>query len=221
MSLFLDSADPAHAQTAAALGFVRGVTTNPKLIAAAGEAETVLKAILETGLRPVFYQLTAATVAEREEEAVQIHEEFEGEVAIKIPCTTENLTLTAKLVNAGIIVGLTAIFSPAQAYLACETGADYLLPYVSRATRTLGDGIALVEAMRNIIDLSDSHTQIIAASIKSAEEAVHCLLAGAHHLTLPLPLLQQMGSHPLSEQAIQDFARPSRAKPTKPAKRKA
>lgn len=210
MSLYLDSAHPADAHAAAALGLVRGVTTNPHLMAAAGgDQDDILAEILASGLRPIFYQVNAPTLDEREAEAVRLHEKFEGEVAIKIPCTTENLILTAKLVNAGIKVGVTAVFSPAQAVLTCESGADYILPYVSRTTRALGDGMALVETIRNIIDVSDVHTQIIAASLKSTEEAVHALLSGAHHLTLSLDLIHAMGKHPLSEQAIDEFSKPA------------
>jgi len=36
---------------------------------------------------------------------------------------------------------------------------------------------------------------------------VQALLAGADHVTVPLSLLLALGDHPLSEQAIAEFAR--------------
>jgi transaldolase len=105
----------------------------------------------------------------------------------------------------GYIVGITAIFSTPQVYLACQAGAQYILPYVNRSTRLLGDGISLVQQMRAVINVERSNTQIIAASIKTPEEAISTLLAGAHHLTLPIRLIESMGDHPLSDKAIEDF----------------
>jgi len=69
MGLYLDSASPADARRAKELGFVVGITTNPKLLSRVDRpAEEVLPALsraLGEGL--VFYQLTAPSVVEREE----------------------------------------------------------------------------------------------------------------------------------------------------------
>jgi transaldolase len=37
------------------------------------------------------------------------------------------------------------------------------------------------------------------------DEALEVLRAGAHHLTLPLELIEAMGEHALSHQAIEEF----------------
>lgn len=58
--------------------------------------------------------------------------------------------------------------------------------------------------------LKKSNTEILAASIKSPEEAVKTLLAGAHHLTLPLDVLQAMAVHELSQQTVDEFAKNGR-----------
>jgi len=130
-----------------------------------------------------------------------------GRVGLKIPCTLDNLQLAADFAARGHPVGVTAIFSPAQVYLACEAGARFVLPYVNRSTRLLGDGPGLVRQMRAVIDALDSPLEIIAASLKSPQEAVETVLAGAHHLTLPLALIDAMAQHDLSYQAIEAFAR--------------
>ena len=57
--------------------------------------------------------------------------------------------------------------------------------------------------MANILQGSD--TEILAASIKSPQEASATLQAGAHHLTLPLNILQQMTTHELSSQTVEQF----------------
>lgn len=98
---------------------------------------------------------------------------------------------------------MTAIYSAAQAAVAMESGAKYAIAYVNRATRLLGDGIELVKQMNDI--LTGSPTKILAASIKSPQEAAATLQAGAHHLTLPLEILRAITTHELSEQTVIEF----------------
>jgi transaldolase len=209
MTLYLDSALIDDARRAFALGFVGGITTNPTLMAKTGRpTEEVIATLCEICSGTVFHQLTAPTLDERGAEARRFAA-LRPNVGLKIPCTPENLGLAARLANDGATVAITAIFSAAQVYLACEAGARYILPYVNRSTRLLGDGLALVREMRAVIDADSAPVEIIAASIKSPEEAVATVLAGAHHLTLPLSVIEAMGAHPLSEQAIEEFAKAS------------
>jgi transaldolase len=90
-------------------------------------------------------------------------------------------------------------------YLAIQAGARYVFPYVNRSTRLLGDGLGLVRQMRAVIDACKAPLEIVAASIKTPEEAVQTVLAGAYHLTLPLAVIQAMGQHELSERTIAEF----------------
>jgi transaldolase len=208
MALFLDSARVEEAERASELGFVWGATTNPALMAAAGREPARVIADF-CGLLPgtVFYQLTAPTPAEREAEALRIVEIDPVKVGLKIPCTTENLGLLARLTDDGITCAVTAIFSAYQAYLACEAGAHYILPYVHRSTRLQGNGPALVSEMLAIIEAADSGTELLAASFRTPVEVVEAVLAGAHHLSLGLTLIESLGEHPLSQQTIAEFDR--------------
>jgi transaldolase len=61
--------------------------------------------------------------------------------------------------------------------------------------------------MREIVNACNTLTTILVASLKSAQEVVQAVIAGAHHVTIPLPLLIEMGNHPLSDQTIEEFAR--------------
>ena len=206
MALFLDSASPFDASIAAGLGFVRGVTTNPALLRkVSGNPQEIIAKLADCGLSQVFYQLCAETPHERLAEARAMLTVRNNIVALKIPCTSENLALATKLAHDGATVGITAVFSPAQALVACEAGVSFILPYVNRATTLLGDGLHLVNDIRRVVDETGSGTEIIAASIKSINEAVDTLFAGAHHLTLPLALIQEMGENKFSQQAILDF----------------
>lgn len=206
MSLYLDSARVEDARRAFSTGLVKGITTNPSLMAQTRRPATdVIAELCDLSTGIVFHQLTEGDIAGRRTEAMKMAGIQPGRVGLKIPCTYENLSLASELVSLGYIVGITAIFSTPQVYLACQAGAHYILPYVNRSTRLLGDGIGLVRQMRAVIDAERSNTEIIAASIKTPEEAISTLLAGAHHLTLPLRIIETMGDHPLSDQTIEEF----------------
>jgi transaldolase len=208
--LYLDSALPGEAATVTEMGFVAGVTTNPKLMAASARTpmETLVE-LCDCGPGVIFYQLTADNVAEREKEAHDAHAIRPDRVGIKIPCTTENLAMAVRLRRDAIgPIGITAVFTPAQVVLAAEVGAEFVIPYVNRLTRLTGDGLAVVVDMAGL--LRGSGTQILAASVKSADEAVRTLQAGAQHLTLPLNLLEGMGESSHSHRAIEEFAQAMR-----------
>ncbi len=98
---------------------------------------------------------------------------------------------------------VTAIFDPAQALVARAAGAKYIAVYVNRAAKHLGDGLALVRDLANV--LAGSRTEILAASLKSTKEAVDALVAGAQHITVPFDLLANFSTHPLSVQTMEQF----------------
>jgi transaldolase len=207
MALFLDSADVKEAERAMQMGFVAGITTNPTLVAPTGrQAYDVISELCSICRGPVFHQLTASSLPEMQEEAERFHAIAPGRVVMKIPCNLVGLQLTSQLSDA-IPCALTAVFSAAQTYLACEADARYAIPYVNRTTRLCGDGIALVCQMAGIVERAGSGTEIVAASLKTSAEVVEAILNGAHHVTLPLQLIEEMAGHQLSELAIEEFAR--------------
>jgi transaldolase len=208
MGLFIDSAKIEEVRQAIGLGFVLGVTTNPTIMAQTGASpKTVISAICATTDGPVFYQLTTKSPKEREREGRDIAAlGKQDQVVLKIPATTDNMALIELLSN-DIPCAATAVYSAAQALAANEAGADYVIPYVNRATRLLGDGLKLVREISQVLDCFEESAAILAASIKSPEEAIAAVVAGADDLTMPLDILRQLGNHPLSDQAIAEFDR--------------
>jgi transaldolase len=207
MGIFLDSAIPEEVKKLTSLGLITGITTNPKLLAPISKPwKKLIKELCEISPGLVFYQLTKESLSEMEKEAREFLEIAPKKIALKIPARTEYMALVKKLGNK-IHCAITAIFSDYQTYLACEVGAQYLIPYVNRSTRLQGDGIYLVSRMREIVDSLGSKSEILAASIKTAEEAVDCIRAGAHHLSMPFEVIMSLGNHPLSEDAIKEFSK--------------
>ena len=203
MALFLDSAQLDEARRASTLGFIVGATTNPGLLARAGHADALkaLKALCPLFPGTVFYQLLGHTPREMEAEAEAFLSLAEN-IGLKIPCTADGLAYAAQ-VSARVTVAMTGVFTPAQAYLSAQAGAEYVIPYVNRVTRFTGDGPGLIGQIAAILDPTDC--EILAAGIKSPAEAVDTLLAGAHHVSLPLDVILGMAQNPLTEKAVADF----------------
>jgi transaldolase len=206
MSIYLDSAHLEDARRAQALGFVVGITTNPALVAQAGRPGLdIVRDLLTLTGGYVFYQVIADTVEERLEEAREASRLDPARVMIKIPATTENLAMAAELVAGDVLCAITAVSAASQAYLSAMVGATFTIPYVNRLTRQLGDGLAVVRDCKAAVE--GSETRVLAASLKSPEEVMSSIYAGADDVTIPLDIILQMGNHPLSDKAIQDFAR--------------
>ncbi|MCC0178909.1 transaldolase [Waterburya agarophytonicola K14] len=201
--IYLDSAFIEEVESAVAMGWVKGVTTNPTLLNKVNlSPEVCLKQLTAICPGELYYQLCARDFPGMVAEASKAREIIGDKIVLKIPATELGFRVTAHL-SSSINCSVTAIYSPAQAAIASEAGAKYAIAYVNRATRLLGDGLALVREMSEI--LKDSKTEILAASLKSPEEVAATLQAGADHLTVPMSILNAMATHELSEKTVAEF----------------
>ena len=208
MAIYLDTAIVAEAKAASKFGWVAGITTNPTLLGKSElSPEETLRQLAQLISGKVYYQLMASDFDGMVAEGKAAFALIGKQTVLKIPATATGFQAVAHL-SPEIPCAVTAIYSASQAVVAAEAGAKYAIAYVNRATRLLGDGFALVQDMANV--LKNSNTEILAASIKSPEEAVKTLLAGAHHLTLPLDVLRAIALHELSQQTVDEFAKNGR-----------
>jgi transaldolase len=201
--IYLDSALVEQARQLMTLPWVKGITTNPTLLAQSplSPAET-LQQLAQLSPGELYYQLFSTDYATMLREGEQAYNLIGEKTVLKIPATELGFRVVTAL-SPQIACSVTAIYHPIQAAIAAEAGAKYAIAYVNRATRLLGDGLALVREMAQV--LRGSSTEILAASLKSPSEAAQALQAGAHHLTVPFELLQALTHHPLSEETVQAF----------------
>ena len=202
--IYLDSAIIEEAKTGVSMGWIKGITTNPTLLNKSNlSPEDCLKQLTQICPGELYYQLCAQDFNAMVAEAEKAQAIIGSKLVLKIPATELGFRVT-KYLSSSIDCSVTAIYSPAQAAIAAEAGAKYAIAYVNRATRLLGDGLALVHQMSEI--LKDSKTKILAASLKSPEEAAATLLAGADCLTMPMAILKAMTTHELSAKTVAEFA---------------
>ncbi len=201
--IYLDSAIATEAAQAMSWGWVKGITTNPTLLAKSDtDPRTTLKTLADISTGELYYQLVSSTLDEMIREAYLAHEIVGSKLVLKIPATLTGFAALGQL-SPHMTCSVTAIYHPTQAAIAAEGGATYAIAYVNRATRLLGDGCTLVQSMKEI--LRGSSTTILAASLKSQAEVAQAIIAGADHITIPMTLLQTMTVHPLSEQTVLEF----------------
>lgn len=202
MAIYIDSATIKEVEKARSLGWVRGVTTNPILLAKAGrDVRATLESLAHLELEEVFYQLVSPTVDGMRTEMEHATRIVGPALVLKVPPTRSGFQFVNLCPDVPCCV--TAVYSATQALIAREAKARYVAVYVNRATRLMGDGLKLVRDVAEI--LRSGKTEIIAASVKSAEEACASLSSGAQHLTLPSEVLMSLMDDPLTEQSIAEF----------------
>ena len=205
MKLFIDTANVDEIRSAAALGVICGVTTNPSLIAKEGKVfEDVIKEIALIVDGPISAEvvaLDAAGMVAEAKELAKIHKN----IVIKIPMTLEGLKATNQLTSLGIKTNVTLIFSATQALLAARAGATYVSPFVGRLDDISDSGIDLVADIAEIFAIHDIKTEIISASIRGPQDVTDSAKAGAHIATIPYKVIIQMSKHPLTDAGIAKF----------------
>ncbi len=205
MSIFLDSVNINQISEAVKCGFISGVTTNPLLLSEVKkDPKEIIYTICSMTNGKVFYQITSKEPEKFLNEAFEFSSISPEKIVLKIPCTYENLKQAYKFASI-IPCAATAVYSPAQALLALESGFSYIIPYVNRATRFLGDGIELVKSISSIIKRRDKKAILLAASLKTEQECIESIIAGADAITIPFELIVKMSEHKLTQTAIAEF----------------
>ncbi len=205
MKLFIDTANVQEIKTAADLGVICGVTTNPSLIAKEGKVfEEVIKEITTIVDGPISAEVVAPDAEGMVKEAKELAK-IHKNIVIKIPITAEGLKAVKQLTALGIKTNVTLIFSSAQALLAAKAGATYVSPFVGRLDDISDNGMSVVSDIAEIFAIHGIKTEIIAASIRGPQDVTDAALAGAHIATIPYKTIMQMINHPLTDIGIQRF----------------
>lgn len=205
MKIFLDTANIKEIKEAHSWGIVDGVTTNPTLIAKEKrDFETVIKEITSIVDGPISAETVSLEADGIFKEGVKLSK-IHKNIVIKVPLFTEGLKAVKRLTAEGIKTNVTLIFSPNQAILAAKAGATYVSPFVGRLDDISHVGTDSVKDIVTIYKNYGFKTQVIVASVRHPLHVVEAALIGAHVATVPMKVLQQMVSHPLTENGIKKF----------------
>ena len=205
MKFFADTGDVSEIREIQALGLLDGVTTNPSLIAKSGKPFLdTIKEICSFVEGPVSAEVAALDYEGMMKEA-NVLRKIAKNVAVKVPLTLDGLKACKALSGEGTMVNVTLCFSPVQALLAAKAGAYFISPFIGRLDDIHLDGMDLIAEIRQIYDNYDYDTNILAASIRSANHIKDAALIGADYATAPPAVLKSLVKHPLTDKGIEQF----------------
>jgi transaldolase len=205
MKFFVDTADVPAIKELNDLGMVDGVTTNPSLIMKSGrDILEVTKEICDLVAGPVSAEVVATEADQMIEEGRKLAK-IASNIAVKVPLTWDGLKACKVLSGEGNMVNVTLCFSANQALLAAKAGATFISPFIGRLDDINIDGMQLIADIRQIYDNYGYETEILAASIRSANHMSEAAKIGADIATAPPSVIKAMVSHPLTDKGLEGF----------------
>ena len=205
MRLFLDTADIEEIREINRWGVLSGVTTNPSLVAKEGQdPDIVWKEILETVDGDISLETTEPEADAMYEQGLVLAQMAPNAV-VKVPMTDEGLSAGKRLVDDGIKINVTLVFSPAQAILAAEIGAYIVSPFLGRLDDVGSDGMGMLRAITEIYAVQGYTTNVLAASLRHPMHVIESALAGADIATMPYDVFTKLVKHPLTDQGLEKF----------------
>lgn len=205
MKFFVDTADVGDIRELNDLGMVDGVTTNPSLILKSGrDILEVTKEICDIVSGPVSAEVVALKADEMIAEGRKLAK-IAPNIAVKVPLTWDGLKTCKVLSGEGHMVNVTLCFSANQALLAAKAGATFISPFIGRLDDINLDGLDLISDIRTIYDNYGFETQILAASIRTANHVAQCAMIGADVMTAPPSVIKGLASHVLTDKGLDQF----------------
>jgi transaldolase len=205
MKIFLDTADIEEIRIAARWGVLDGVTTNPTLYAKVGGSyDALLAEICKITSGPVSAEVIADDIDGMLTEGRHFAK-IAPNIVVKVPMSETGLEAISRFAEEGIKTNCTLIFSTNQGLLAAKAGASLISPFVGRLDDINQDGMIVIRELAEVFAIHEIQSEVLAASIRNPLHVTQAALAGAHVVTLPFKVLQQMVHHPLTDKGIAQF----------------
>jgi len=209
MKFFIDTANLAQIKEANDLGILDGVTTNPSLMAKEGiKGKDAVMQHYKTICELVNGDISAEVIStdfngiiEEGKALAAIH----PNIVVKVPMIKDGVKAIKWFTDNKIRTNCTLIFSTGQAILAAKAGASYVSPFIGRIDDSGWDGTELIAQMAHVFAVQEYKTEILAASIRSANHIIKCAELGADVVTSPLDSILALLKHPLTDIGLAKF----------------
>lgn len=206
MKIFLDTAHLEDIKKWASTGLIDGVTTNPTHLS--NEGNNPKKHILAIS---TFLSEGEISVEVTEQDPDAVYKQAKDiaalapNIVVKIPCHKNYYAVIKRLVQEGVPLNITLVFTLVQGLMMCKLGVRYISPFVGRLDDVGDDGIQLLRDLRAMINEYGYDTAILAASLRNVGHVQGAILAGADVATVSLALFEKMIEHPLTDQGMKIF----------------
>ncbi|MBO4918807.1 MAG: fructose-6-phosphate aldolase [Erysipelotrichaceae bacterium] len=208
MKLLIDDANIEEIRRLMDLYPISGGSTNPSILAKYGnDPWNLLKQIrsLYGDHRDMHVQTIATDAQGMIDDGHRIAEELGKNTLIKIPCIPEGFKAMKALAKEGYRVTGTAVYTPLQAYLAFESGAEYVAPYVDRIDNMGFDGVQVVKTIQDIIDNNGYPCKIMAASFKNSQQVLELCAYGIDSATCGPAIIDNFTNNAAIQTAVDKF----------------
>jgi len=235
MKFFVDTANLEDIENALKRGFVRGVTTNPSLLAKEPKSNFdahIKKIVALIKKHQKGAHLSIEVFSTDPDEILKQARKFKKifnypSLSIKIQTGWDELEVINRLAKEGFSVNATACMTVSQAIMAAQAGAKYVSLFwgrikdggvdknFSETRKELLDRGALdkndfnppevVSRTRLLLDKSNLDSEIIVGSIRTVTDIRDAVLAGAHIVTIPPKFFQDMASHYKTDEVVKQF----------------
>jgi len=217
MAIFIDSGDVTEIGKYHRLGVIRGVTTNPTILAKCGLTggmDAIRRRCVEiAGIvdpYPVSVELTTNDPKKMPNQAEELSK-WAPNIVVKVPVhgpdgELENLAVIHDLEGKkGIRVNATAVMSAQQGLLAGMAGASYVSLFSGRINNMGYDSQAEIAKLRQALEDQEIGAKIICASTREVLNVIEWLNAGAHIVTVTPNLIEGMIVHPYTKETVRQF----------------
>jgi transaldolase len=204
--LYVDSADVDRVSRLLTAGVVHGVTTNPTILERGGRTAAEIPDLYarweSEGAGEIFFQTWGGDTASflRNAEGIRA---LGDRVAVKVPATADGFAAASALVRDGATVLVTAVYSVAQALACASIGAHYIAPYLGRMRDAGIDGDTVIARMQEVC--AGSGSNVLAASLRSADDITGLRLAGVPFFTAAPDVIDQVLFNEVSDSSAAEF----------------
>lgn len=210
MKYFLDSAKMDEIKYAYENWKIDGVTTNPKHVQASGQKFADFCKIIAKEFEGKDFPISVEVNPHLEKAEDMIKEAktlaaISKNFVIKIPCTEQGLVAAKKLVEGGVKVNLTLVFTASQALQAGRIGCTYVSPFVGWQEAAGVDCSALIQDIIQMYENYDIETEIIVAAVRSGKQIAECAVWGADITTAGFDIYKDSFSHPFTDKGLKIF----------------
>jgi len=200
MKIFLDSSKINEAKRWYPV--IDGATTNPSILLKDGS--DIYEFAKEMGNKPVSIE----ACGDFQHDARKYFRAIPNAV-IKVPLLSttggDNLWILKTLVEEGIKINCTALFSLSQVILATKTGVRYVSLFAGRVDDEGGNPFEMIKDCVNFLYSEPVDTELIVGSIRTVGNVLDAVKAGAHIITIPPNILEKMVMHRFSLDTVKQF----------------
>jgi len=206
MKIFLDTANVATIAQWASSGLIDGVTTNPTHLSKENKAP---RAVIEEIVALLPEGEISVEVTEQAPEAVYQQAQKIARIAenivVKIPCASQYYSVINRLLDEGICINITLVFSVTQALMMAKLGVAMISPFLGRLDDIDAHGLQTIENIRAMLDTYEYETELLAASVRSVEDISKLMNIGVDSITLPIEVFEKSLDHPLTSKGMELF----------------